>query len=218
MIPRGTNYFIRYAVLLLSFKFLFPNDYISGNGVTGSTGIYRPTDTPHIAQPNIHLEVASDLSSETFLMAICRFIARRGPVEQMHSDCGTNFIGAAKLFQPVDNFIHSTEFHTKCEAYLTAQNISWHFAFQPPSAPHFGGFYEAGVKSVKTSLYRNLGLRRLTYEELNTLLSRIEATLNSCPLGALSSDPSDFEALTPSNFLTLMSSTTNIEPNLEKIP
>lgn len=164
----------------------------------------------------LHLEVVSDLSSETFLMAFCRFISRRGPVEQMHSDCGTNFVGAAKLFQSVDQFTHSKEFQDKCQTYLMSRNISWHF--NPPSAPHFGGLWEAGVKSVKTLLYRTLGLQRLKYEELATLLSRIEATLNSRPLGAKSSDPSDFEALTPSHFLTLMSSTAQVEPNLVNVP
>ncbi|XP_008180656.1 uncharacterized protein LOC103308665 [Acyrthosiphon pisum] len=164
----------------------------------------------------LHLEVASDLSSETFLTAFCRFISRRGPVEQMHSDCGTNFVGAAKLFQSVDQFTHSKEFQDKCQTYLMSGNISWHF--NPPSAPHLGGLWEAGVKSVKTLLYRTLGLQRLKYEELATILSRIEATSNSRPLGAKSSDPSDFEALTPSHFLTLMSSTGHMEPNFVNVP
>lgn len=164
----------------------------------------------------LHLELASDLSTEVFLMAMCRFISRRGPVEQIHSDCGTNFVGAANLFQTVDYFTRSTEYQTKCRDYLTKRNISWHF--NPPSAPHFGGLWEAGVKSVKTLLYRTLGLQRLKYEELETLLSRIEATLNSRPLGALSHDPRDFEALTPSHFLTLMPSTAIVEPNLDSVP
>jgi len=66
-------------------------------------------------------------------------------------------------------------------------------------------------------LYRTVGLQRLTYEELSTLLSKIEATLNSRPLGALSSDPCNIEALTPSHVLTLMPSTANIEPDLQNI-
>ncbi|XP_060880949.1 uncharacterized protein LOC132952628 [Metopolophium dirhodum] len=72
----------------------------------------------------LHLELASDLSTEVFLMAMCRFIFRRGPVEQIHSDCGTNFVGAANLFQTVDNFTRSTEYQTKCRDYLTKRNIS----------------------------------------------------------------------------------------------
>lgn len=75
----------------------------------------------------LHLELASDLSTVTFLMAMCRFISRRGPIEQIHSDCGTNFVGAANLFKTVDEFTHSAEYQEKCQDYLTTRNISWHF-------------------------------------------------------------------------------------------
>lgn len=164
----------------------------------------------------LHLELASDLSTETFLMAFSRFISRRGPVEKMFSDCGTNFVGTSNLFKSVDKFTNSKEYQDQCQTYLTNRNIIWQF--NPPSAPHFGGLWEAGVKSVKNLLYRTLGLQRLHYEELSTLLCHIEATLNSRPLGALTTDPADFEALTSSHFLTLMPSTAPVEPNLNSIP
>lgn len=164
----------------------------------------------------LHLELASDLSTESFLMAFCRFISRRGPVQHIYSDCGTNFVGASNLFQTVDDFTRASEYQNNCRKYLSARSISWHF--NPPSAPHFGGRWEAGVKSVKTLLYRSIGLHRLSYEELNTLVSRIESTLNSRPLGALSSDPRDFEALTPSHFLTLMPSTAIVDPEIDHVP
>jgi len=169
-----------------------------------------------MATKALHLELASDLSTETFLMAFSRFISRRGPIQQIHSDCGTNFVGASKLFETVDQFTQSAEHQEKCRSFLTARNISWHF--NPPSAPHFGGLWEAGVKSTKTLIHRTIGLHRLKYEELSTLLTRIEATLNSRPLSALSPDPLDFDALTPSHFLTLMPSTANVDPNLDNIP
>ncbi|XP_060869910.1 uncharacterized protein LOC132944529 [Metopolophium dirhodum] len=164
----------------------------------------------------LHLELASDLSTETFLMAFSRFISRRGPIQKMHSDCGTNFVGASKLFETVDKFTQSTEHQEKCRSFLTARNICWHF--NPPSTPHFGGLWEAGVKSTKTLIHRTIGLHRLKYEELSTILTRIEATLNSRPLSALSPDPLDFDALTPSHFLTLMPSTANVDPSLDNIP
>ncbi|XP_062704119.1 uncharacterized protein LOC115258504 [Aedes albopictus] len=41
----------------------------------------------------IHLEVASDLSSDTFLGALKRFISRRGYPVEIRSDNGTNFVG-----------------------------------------------------------------------------------------------------------------------------
>ncbi|KAH8347589.1 hypothetical protein KR067_006779, partial [Drosophila pandora] len=76
------------------------------------------------------------------------------------------------------------------------------FAFIPPRAPHMGGLWEAGVKSAKNLLLRAVGSAKLTAEELQTVLVGVEAVLNSRPLGALSQDPSDGEALTPGHLLT----------------
>ncbi|XP_025156074.1 uncharacterized protein LOC112588926 [Harpegnathos saltator] len=84
-------------------------------------------------------------------------------------------------------------------ASLSNQGITW--KFMPPSAPHFGGLWEAGVRSVKHHLRRVIGEQALTYEEFATLLARIEACLNSRPLCPLTDDPQDLEALTPGHFL-----------------
>ncbi|XP_024868737.1 uncharacterized protein LOC112452653, partial [Temnothorax curvispinosus] len=69
--------------------------------------------------------------------------------------------------------------------------------FNPPGAPHMGGKWEAVVKSVKFHLRRTIGETLLTTEELTTLLTQIEAILNSRPLEPLSDDPEDVSALTP---------------------
>uniref|UniRef100_A0A2S2R5S9 Integrase catalytic domain-containing protein n=1 Tax=Sipha flava TaxID=143950 RepID=A0A2S2R5S9_9HEMI len=158
----------------------------------------------------LHLEVASTLSTETFLMAFTRFAARRGPIQAIYSDCGTNFVGASRLFKSVPEYQNAITNH------LSTQQIQRHF--NPPSAPHFGGLWEAGVKSVKQLLYRSIGNQRLTSEELSTCLTRIEATLNSRPLSAMSNDPADFNALTPNHFLTLEPSTTIPDPDLSTLP
>lgn len=82
---------------------------------------------------------------------------------------------------------------------LTVQNIRWHFI--PPYSPNFGGIWEANVKATKHHLLRMMGANRLTYEELSTLLVRIESCLNSRPLRPLSPDTGDLLVLTPGHFL-----------------
>ena len=44
----------------------------------------------------IHLETASSLETDSFLNALRRFLSRRGPVRQLRSDQGTNFVGARR--------------------------------------------------------------------------------------------------------------------------
>ncbi|XP_029674528.1 uncharacterized protein LOC115242404 [Formica exsecta] len=82
---------------------------------------------------------------------------------------------------------------------MANERIRW--CFNPPPAPHFGGLWEAAVKSFKHHLRRVLGESTLTYEEMSTLLAQIEACLNSRPLQAMSDDPDDLAALTPGHFL-----------------
>lgn len=65
---------------------------------------------------------------------------------------------------------------------------------------NFGGFWEAGVRSVKYYLKRCVGFHTLTYEEMNTLLFQVEACLNSRPITATSESLDDYRALTPDYF------------------
>ena len=73
--------------------------------------------------------------------------------------------------------------------------------FIPERAPHFGGLWEAAVKSLKRHLKRVVGENKLTFEELTTILTQIEACLNSRPLTRIPSDSDGIEALTPEHFL-----------------
>ena len=53
----------------------------------------------------VHLEIAGDLSSDSFILSLRRFIARRGNVKNIRSDNGTNFIGAEKELKAAINEI-----------------------------------------------------------------------------------------------------------------
>ena len=47
-----------------------------------------------MASRAIHIETANSLETDAFINALRHFQAERGPVRQLRSDCGTNFIGA----------------------------------------------------------------------------------------------------------------------------
>ena len=44
----------------------------------------------------VHLEAVGDLTSQTFIAALRRFVARRGLVKTLFSDNGTNFVGVKR--------------------------------------------------------------------------------------------------------------------------
>lgn len=75
---------------------------------------------------------------------------------------------------------------------LSKHGTKWFFS--PPGAPHFNGLAEAGVKSVKLHLMKTIGDSKLSFEELSTLLSQIEACVSSRTLCKLSTDPNDINA------------------------
>lgn len=145
----------------------------------------------------IHLEVVSDLSTPTFISALKRFISRRGKPAQVFSDNGTNFVGASNELKYLQEFLnsHQDDIIDQCNN----EGIEWKFI--PSYSPHFGGIWEAGVKSMKFHLKRILKNSLLTYEDFQTILIQIEGILNSRPLSPLSNDPSDLNPLTPSHLL-----------------
>lgn len=163
----------------------------------------------------LHLELTSDLSTPAFLCALDRFIGRRGLPANIYSDCGSNFIGAANYLQEVYQFL--LQENENIFNHLAQREIQWHF--NPPSAPNFGGLWEAGVKSVKHHMKRCIGDKALTFEEMSSVLVRIEAVLNSRPLCPVSNDPhDDNDYLTPGHFLIGSSFLTPVEYDVTQIP
>lgn len=146
----------------------------------------------------IHLECVDGLSTNAFLAAFQRFMSRRGACSDIYSDNGTNFLGASnELERQYKQSIKQSE--SDIAAMFTNEHIRWHFI--PPGSPHFGGIWEAGVKSAKFHLKRVIGETKLTFEEMSTLLCQIEACLNSRPICPVTNDPDDLAALTPGHFL-----------------
>jgi hypothetical protein len=54
-----------------------------------------------MATKAIHLELVSNLTSEAFTAALKHFIARRGLVDHLYSNNGSNFVGAKYITEGV---------------------------------------------------------------------------------------------------------------------
>jgi hypothetical protein len=103
-------------------------------------------------------------------------VNRRGLPKDVLSDNGTNFVGAVRelkeLVRDMDKDVVLRSAANK--------GVRWHF--NPPSAPHFGGVFEAMIKSAKRAIYAILSKADVTDEELQTAFTGAEALINSRPL------------------------------------
>ncbi|XP_053692417.1 uncharacterized protein LOC128740870 [Sabethes cyaneus] len=143
----------------------------------------------------IHLEVVHNLSTESFVMAVRRFIARRGAPAEFFSDNGTCFGGANKQLQ--------NEIQSRSDALATTfTNANTRWNFNPPGAPHMGGVWERLVRSVKQAIGTIIDSPRKPNDEtLATVLSDTESMINSRPLTYVPLETADKESLTPNHFL-----------------
>ncbi|XP_062713843.1 uncharacterized protein LOC134290680 [Aedes albopictus] len=164
----------------------------------------------------VHIEMVADLTTQGFLGALKRFVARRGKPALITCDNGSNFVGARRQLDELAALFRGQQSQQAITA--GAADVGIDFKFIPAKSPNFGGLWEAAVKSMKQHLKKTIGLRTVTPEELNTVLTQIEACLNSRPLTQISNDPSDLDVLTPGHFLIQRPLTAVAEPWLQDVP
>uniref|UniRef100_A0A5S6Q4L1 Integrase catalytic domain-containing protein n=1 Tax=Trichuris muris TaxID=70415 RepID=A0A5S6Q4L1_TRIMR len=91
----------------------------------------------------IHLEDCLSTNAESLLLALERFIQRRGKPTIIHSDQGTSFIKAAR----------EQEKSTKALATELERAVQDRYRidvkFNPPGAPHWGGSWERMIREIK---------------------------------------------------------------------
>lgn len=155
----------------------------------------------------VHIEVASSLDTDSFINALRRFIARRGQVQELRSDNGTNFVGAEReLRRAIEDWNQE-----KISDALSLKGVKW--IFNPPGGSHHGGAWERLIRSIRKVLNSTLQIQHLDEEGLQTALCEVESILNSRPITLESVDPNDLEALTP-NHLLLLKSNPSLPPGL----
>ncbi len=133
-----------------------------------------------MATKAVHLDVCTSLSSEDFLATLTRFVARRGCPSDVYSDNGSNFVGAREELRELKQLFRAQDTRRATSHFAQRNGITWHNI--PPRAPHFGGLWEAAVRSMKTLLKKNCAPHPLRFDEIYTLLAEAESILNSRPL------------------------------------
>ncbi|GBM24593.1 hypothetical protein AVEN_157854-1 [Araneus ventricosus] len=140
--------------------------------------------------------------------------SREGRPNDIFCDKGTNFVGANNELRKILKGLFKRESAEQCEDFLASEGIKWHFNL--PATPHFGGFWDAGVKSLKDNIKGIVGNAILTHEEFFTPITQVEAVLNSRPLCPLFEDHNDDLAFTTAHFLVGTSLTSFPEPHFKE--
>ena len=101
----------------------------------------------------IHIEVTNALDTNSFILALTRFMARRGAVRSIWSDKGKNFVGTRNELQQefkemkqdkIKNFLQENG----------ADWVDWHY--NPLAASHMGGAWEHQIRTARNILDRLL--------------------------------------------------------------
>ncbi|KAL9965607.1 hypothetical protein ACROYT_G029432 [Oculina patagonica] len=125
------------------------------------------------------------------------------PAERVHiappfTNIGLDFTGPLKSVQSVDSKNEDNEDRPKrrgSEEKLANEGVSWKFTTE--RASHRGGHWERVCRQLKEPLRKVLGKAFLNYTEKMTVLTDIEALINSRPLTYIGDDIRDGRVVTP---------------------
>ena len=144
----------------------------------------------------VHIEIAHTLNTDSFLGAFQRFIARRGKPSKVFSDNGTNLVsGSKELKQCIKQWNED-----QISSHMLQREIE--FAFNPPTASHYGGVWERMIRSTRSILQKMMREQIVKDECLLTVIAEAEKILNDRPLWSPSDDP-DNAPLTPNQLILL---------------
>jgi hypothetical protein len=133
------------------------------------------------------VEIAETYSTESFLMAVRRFMALHGAPKRFQSDQGTQLVAASKQLATWD--------WTAVHEITKGMNAEWHIV--PTGGRHYNGQAERLIGLLKRCLEGTLNSRRLTLGELNTVVAEAAQMVNSRPIAKNTGDPETGGPITP---------------------
>ena len=149
------------------------------------------------------------MDTSSFINALHRFLALRGPAIQLSSDRGTNFTGAYNKLQSCFEAIYNQT----VQSFLSSEGCEW--IFNSPHASHTGRAWEhmiGVVRRILDSILADISPTHLTHEVLSTIIAEVAAIVNARPLVPVPTDPDMPEVLTPNILLTQKSQSLKAAP------
>ena len=143
----------------------------------------------------IYADIVQNYSTEAFLQALRRFGCMRGWPQKIHSDNGTQLVGAASELKKV---LRELDWE-QIQRFSNKHQITW--SFNSADAPWQNGSTEALVKTVKKALKVSIGQQVFTYAEFQTIMFEAAQLVNQRPIGRKPNDPEEGSYLCPNDLL-----------------
>ena len=144
---------------------------------------------------SVFVDIATDYSTDAFLLVFRRFVSLRGYPCKIFSDSGSQLKGASKEINEIFKCIE----WDKVQEVGVVEGLEWKFS--PGDAPWYNGCCEALIRSIKKSIYHAIGSNRLTYMELQTILYESANLINERPVGVTPTSVDDGSFLCPNDIL-----------------
>ena len=160
-----------------------------------------------LASRAVHIETVNTMNTDSFVNALRRFLAVRGPCRTIRCDQGTNIMGAARELKEAWLSLD----HDKIKQFLMTQNVDYKPpAFKPnvPGASEMAGVWERQIRTIRSILSQLLAEhgQQLDDESFRTLMAEVMAIINCRPLAVQDlEDPLSLTPLTPNHILTMKS-------------
>ena len=143
----------------------------------------------------IYLDIANDYSTNAFLIVFRRFVSLRGYPSVVHSDAGSQLVGASDVLRDICNGWDWEQIMD----YSTNGGLQWQFS--PGDAPWWNGCCESLTKSVKKSIDFALGKQHVTFSELQTVVFEAANLVNERPIGIKPGRCNDNSYLAPNDLI-----------------
>lgn len=146
----------------------------------------------------VHLELVSDKSTDTFLLAFRRFASLRGHPSTCWSDCGTNFVPAQSYLEEV---MQNWDIPKIQSVFSDEFTCDFKWQWNTPHASHQNGVVESLIKSVRQAIDATCKNQAFTEEQWRTFLAETTYLINSRPLYPSSDRVWETPPITPNDIL-----------------